>query len=65
MRRGNEYMFKTCGYLLIGLILLLPVSCAMPQGGGGSMVGIKRGQQQPSDQRPPDAGSQPTQENRK
>ncbi len=62
MRRGSEYVFRTCGYLLIGVLLILPVSCAVQRGSGGSLMGEKRGQQKPSDQPPPDQPGYPAQD---
>jgi hypothetical protein len=66
MSRGKEYVHSVCGYLLIGVLLILPVSCAVQQqGSGSSVMGVKRGQQAPSDQPPPDQQGYPVQDQRR
>jgi hypothetical protein len=66
MSRGREYVYSVCGYLLIAAFLILPVSCAVSQQGtGGSLMGVKRGQQAPSDQPPPDQQGYPVQDQRR
>jgi hypothetical protein len=66
MPQGREYVYSVCGYLLIGVLLILPVSCAVQQQGtGGSLMGVQRGQQKPSDQPPPDQQGYPVQDQRR
>jgi hypothetical protein len=55
MKRERRSSRTALNWIMIIVLLLLPVACAVPQGGSdGSLMGAgKRGQQAPSDV-PPD-----------